>query len=148
MNQFTFWNTNEPSEHITLKFSPTGFILHLSRDKTRSTRPVWNVIGSHFDKFGTTRITFRKTVPHLWVAATRLADNGAKVSGSFIRDCETITSQKTNRCTDPETLMGRERKRSLNLGQTSKGENGAAKYGKRFTVDVRAMREAILARKK
>ena len=153
--QFTFWNANDTAEHITLQFDSGGTIWHLTRDETKSVSEDWNAIGAWDanDTFGAMTVFFDSNAPHLWVAATQLTRNGAKVMAwddvnATVRDAN-VTSRATNKVTDPETLMGRERKRSLSLGDTAKGEHGARKFGGRckLLVDVSAMRRAIAARK-
>lgn len=147
-NQITFWNTNDTQEHLTLFFSADGTILHLTRDETRSVSKEWNEIGT-WSNSDHMRIIFDTHVPHLWTAATQMNLKGATVYGSSLWLNASVTSRETSDVTDPDTLMGRERKRSLSLGDTAKGERGARKFGGRckLLVDVSAMRRAIAARK-
>jgi len=149
-NQFTFWNANDTSEHVTLRFVSDGTIEHLSRDANRSVRETWNVIGTHyFVGEGTTRfVSFADTAPHLWVAATHLSRT-CYVHGCQVRLAST-DSRRTTDETNPDTFLLRPgRRRSVNApGETYAGERGASQFraGGRDGVDTNAMRKAILAR--
>jgi hypothetical protein len=118
-NQFTFWNANDTREHVTLQLCSDGTILHLSRDAKRSVRKEWRAIGTHRVENGLRLIRFTSKVPHLWVAGTQLAQT-CDVRGSQLRYGATLLSRKTDDVTDPDTLLGRKRRRSLDLGIRAK----------------------------
>ncbi len=147
MTQLTFWNANYTDEHVTLAFADDGYVWHLTRDETKSVSQEWQMVGRTWRRDGTQVVRFDKLVPHLVVAATQLKRKGASVRGcGWYGNGITVASAITDRVTDPETLLGTQRKRSLNLGDTSKGERGASEFGARYETNVSAMRAAIMAR--
>jgi len=146
MNQFTFWNANDPEEHVSLQFHDDGTIRHLSRDANHSVRPVWNAIGRHWsDAIGTKHFAFFRIVPHLWVAGTHLLRKGAGVSGTQVRCYPWTEAKRTANVTDPESGM---RRKSVDKGQDYVAEAGASQFRvtNRHSVDVDSMHDAIEAR--
>lgn len=116
MKQFTFWNVNDTAEHVTIQFRPNGAVMHLSRDTVKSVSPMWHQVGTWRTVNGNMTVRFTRDEPHLGLAATQLARKGASVSGSWLYGETQITSRETNRATDPDTLLGQGRRKSLNLG--------------------------------
>ena len=145
-NQFTFTNIRLKKEHISLRFCNDGTIRHLSRAKARSVKPIWNAIGRFWkDANGTMFAAFFANVPHLWVAATHMART-MTVTGAQVRPFAATMRERTANVTDPESGMTR---KSVDLGQDYTSEAGASQFrvNGRHSVDVAAMRAAILARK-
>jgi len=157
-NQFTFWNANDTSEHVTLRFVSDGTIEHLSRDETRSVRETWNVVGTHktiepnskrylrlTDETRRRFVLFTSAVPHLWVAATHLS-RSCFIHGAQVRLTST-DSRRTEDETNPDTFLLRPgRRRSVNApGETYAGERGASRFrvNGRGGCDASAMRAAI-----
>lgn len=153
MNQFTFWHefkrangTVDRSKHVTLRFD-SGFIYHKTKDAKRSVNDDWRAIGT-YTGLHVPFFRFDVKVPHLWVACNVLSDKGARVHGeaAMYRLTGETYSKRTDTQTDPDTFLGQQRKRSLDLGHKAKGEGfGARTTGGKF--NVHDMRAAILARK-
>ena len=143
MNQLTFWNVEDTFQHATLRFAD-GAILHLTRDEERSVRPIWERVGSYYRNGNEPMVvSFHRSFDHAAIAATQLARKGAVVVGAPILLDTPVTSRETNRVTCPDTLLGRERKRSSQLGSANKGEKGARKFGaSRFAFDPNAFHAA------
>lgn len=144
MNQFTFWDANDTGRHITLAFGSDGYVWHLTRDEIKSVAPTWSLVGRMWERSGQAQIRFDAYVPHLEIAGTQLARRGWSVRGVKVELETQVSSRRTDKVTDPETLMGQGRKRKLDRGDASKTEKGVRRFGgTRFKVDVHAMHKAI-----
>lgn len=140
MNQFTFWNENDTKEHVTLQFIVDGSVWRLTRDRVKSVSEEWEVVGDwQTSPNGFKFVKFHKDFNYSWVAVTQLARNGWTTCGAgYVAFEAKVTSRATQRVTDPETLMGRKRRRSLDLGVRSAAAGACD--------TVAQMRAAIVAR--
>ena len=157
MKYITFENGDKSSlfahEHVTCEMREDGVILILSREPTKSVSARWDRIGAWGAPIG--------DIPG-WVAitensrATRLAAAGFALMGYSILGVEPKEGEwghvnilhSDGVTTNPDSIRGNVRKRTNTLGSKGKGEHGAGRFGARVGgVDVKAMREAIAARR-
>ena len=157
MERFTFARAEqekaspESAEHITVeeRTLPNGqtFLYRLSREFSKGVAREWlpcaRILpsGVFFWESGDDRVA-----RNISLVATAIWRRGTSVYGATLRPEWGIDVLRCRgNLTHPDSLRGDVRARSLDLGAISPAETGAARFGPRFKVDVRKMREAIIA---
>lgn len=154
MRHFTFNHIDKVSdtshEHCTLRFA-NGTIWILTRESSRSVAAQWDEIGTYSERFNCVRFTEDSMATLL--AATQMYRKGYKVVGfnrkrltESFGEIETLNSDGI--VTNPESIKGRIRDRSLNRpNSVAKGERGASRFranGRQGATDLVNMRRAVI----